>query len=503
MTLAFHARSRTDEVSVGQNVFSVAKDCCYGIDTITGDPVWRRVIGRDTPFFPVQVNASVPALLVYSTYHGELQLLNQETGELVWRQPAVQGVTGPPAIDEGQAYVLSSPGTLSKVDLASGQVTSQLTFSQKVHAPPASILDGARLVIVGSQEVVYTVTKRPLECVAVTYFGHKPESIVAPLLPMGALVLMCENQPGETSLLRVLDTRDGDELKQIDSTTIPGHVVDEPVIRGRDVFVPSSGERVSSFSASDEPGQEPLTVGSRYEPEGGEQSPMFLATGPDRKVWMASRYLRQLQLTTDAIQPGSKVVNIGVATQPIQLQGRKLYIGRALPYSSSTTLFQTDRDELTSDWQTVVGAQLIGWGSYPDQTGLVAVNETGDVFRITDENLASGGFLSTTTLRLSLPEGLQDELGARQLADGQIAVWCGDPQPQLWLINRVGTTNRPIPLPGPLECAPILLGERIVAPISGQLHLLRTKFGSTASAGVYSAEGSGGDSPLETDRTGR
>src|SRR5690606_32787062 len=250
----------------------------------------------------------------------ELQLLDQKTGALLWRQPAVTGVSGPPTIEEGQIYALSRSGTLSKIDLESGQVTSQLTFSQPVVAPATPLLDGERLLVAGSQEVLYTLSNRPLECIAVTYFGHKSGSITAPLLPMGALVLMCENQPKETSLLHVFDTRQGDQLVQIDTASIPGHVVDPPVIRGRDVFVPSTGERVSSFSASDEPGQTPLVVGPRYEPEGAEQSPMFLATGPDRKVWMASRYLRQLQLTTDAIQPGSTVVNIGIATQPIQLQ---------------------------------------------------------------------------------------------------------------------------------------------------------------------------------------
>jgi outer membrane protein assembly factor BamB/TolA-binding protein len=477
LTLTFHARARTDEVSEGRTVYGLAKDCCYAVDSITGEPVWRRVIGWDSPFFPVTVNASVPALLVFSTQHDELQLLDQKTGELLWRQPAVTEVTGPPTVEQGQIYVLSRSGTLSKVDVDSGQVTSQLAFSQPVVAPATPLLDGERLLVAGSQEVLYTLSNRPLECIAVTYFGHKPGSIAAPLLSMGALVLMGENQPRETSLLHVFDTRRGNQLAQIDRASIPGHVVDPPVIRGRDVFVPSTGERISSFSASDEPGQTPLVVGPRYEPEGAEQSPMFLQTGPDRKVWMASRYLRQLQLTTDSIQPGSRVVNIGIATQPIQLQGRKLYIGRALPYSTATTLLQTDQEELTSDWQCVVGAAIAGWGSYPDQDGLVAVSESGDVFRITDADLTRGGFLTSATVRLSLPEGLRSPLGARQLADGQIAVWCGEPQPQLWLVNRVGQTNRPLPLPGELECAPTLLGDRIVAPVGGKLHLLRTRSG--------------------------
>ena len=484
LVLTFHARSRTDEVSVGRLVYGVGKDCCYAVDSITGEPVWQRAIGEDAPFLPFPVNASVPAVLVFSTRHDELQLLDQTSGKLLWRQPAVRGVTGAPTVDEGQAYVIGSPGVLYKIDVVSGRVTSRLTFSQELLSPATLLVDGSRLVVAGSQEVLYTLTNRPLECTAVTYFGHAPNSIAAPLLTMGALLLMCENRldrdQNELSLLRVLDTRDeGGQLQQIDSAQIPGHVIDPPVIRGRDVFVPSTGDRVSAFSASDEPGQSPLTVGPRYEPESAERSPMFLATGPDRQVWMASRYLRKLRLTTDAVQPGSKLVSIGVATRPIQLQGKKIYISRAQRYATATTLLQTDRDELTSDWQTVVGARLLAWGSYPGQSGLVAVNESGDVFRISDADLQSGGFLSTTTVRLSLPEQLEQPLGAAQLPDGEIAVWCGDPQPQLWMVNRVGQTNRPRALPAALQCAPVPLGDRLVLPLAGKLNLLRVQSGQT------------------------
>ncbi|MCA9110448.1 MAG: PQQ-binding-like beta-propeller repeat protein, partial [Planctomycetaceae bacterium] len=473
LVLTFHARSRTDEVSVGRTVYGLAKDCCYAVDSITGEPVWRRVIGWDTPFFPVPITTSVHALLLFDTNHNELVCVDQQSGALLWRQPAVQDVNGPPLVEEGQAYVVSSSGSLSKVELDSGRVISRLDFSQPLLSPPAALNDDARLVICGDQEVVYTLTKRPFECAAVSYLGQKPQSVSAPVLPMGALVMIAENLPGERSQLHVLDTRsDGGKLTEAMSAQVPGHVVDPPVIRGRDVFVPSTGERVSAFSATDEPGQSPLTEGARYETEGAALSPMYLATGPDRQVWMASRTLRKLQLLTDTIEPGSKVIDLGIATQELQQIGKQIYVGSRQPYADSVTLFQTDRDQLTSQWQIVIGGELLSFGTFPNQQGLVAVSESGDVFRINESQLQEGGFLTDSTMRLKLPEGLTTPLQAIQSEDGRVLVWCGDPMPQIWIVNRLGQVERNFPLPAALQSAPARLGKFLALPLAGRVQLI-------------------------------
>ncbi len=472
LSLTFHARSRTDEVSVGRSVFGVAQDCCYAVDSITGEPVWRRAIGWDSPFFPVPVTAGVPALLVFDTNHDELVLLDQQSGGLLWRQPEVSGVTGPPLVEDGQLYAVSAGGTLNKIDVETGRLVSRLRFSQPVSSP-AALNDGSRLVVCGTQEVVYTLSKRPMECVAVSFLGQKPKGVAAPLLSMGALLLVAENLPGERASLHVLDSRgDDDALSESAKHVIPGHVVDTPVIRGRDLFVPSTGERVSSFTVSDEPGQPPLTEGPRYEAEGGERTPLFLATGPDRQIWMAGRFLRRLRLKADSIEPGQELVTIGKASQPLQQLGKRIFIGRMPAYSSSVTLFQTDRDELASQWQTVIGARLLALGASPDRAGLIAVSGAGDVYRVSANDLLDGGFLTSTTVRLKVPEGLSQPLESTPLADGKFLVWCGDPVPQLWIINRLGQIERTLPLPGVLQAAPVRMGSRLALPLSGRIHLI-------------------------------
>ncbi len=473
LILTFHARSRTDEVSVDRTVFGLVKDCCYAVDSITGEPVWRRVIGWDAPFFPVPVTSSVPSLLLFDTNHDELVCVDQRTGSLLWRQPAVQGVNGAPLVEEGQAYVVSASGSLSKLEIETGQVISRLEFSQPILSPPVALNDDARLVVCGDQEVVYTLSKRPFECMAVSHLGQKPQSVAAPVLPMGSLVMIAENLPGDRSQLHIMDSRsEGNSLSEAAVVGVPGHVIDPPVIRGRDVFIPSTGERITSFSATDEKGQPPLTEGARFESEGAAQSPMYLATGPDRQVWMASRSLRKLQLLADAIEPDSKLIDLGVATQELQQIGKQIYVGSRPPFSSAVTLIQADRDQLTSQWQLVIGGNLISFGTFPNQEGLVAVSESGDVFRVNDSQLQAGGFLTNSTVRLKLPEGLLTPLQSTQLNDGRLLVWCDDPQAQIWVLNRLGQVERNFSLPVALEAAPAAIGKQLALPLSGRVQLI-------------------------------
>ncbi len=102
LTLTLHTRARTEDVSEGRTVFVVAQGCCFGIDTVTGDPAWRRPIGLDTPFFPISVDTTVPGLVLFDTNHQELVLLNRLTGEFVWRQPLGESVSGDILEHDGQ-----------------------------------------------------------------------------------------------------------------------------------------------------------------------------------------------------------------------------------------------------------------------------------------------------------------------------------------------------------------------------------------------------------------
>lgn len=475
--LASNARSRTDQVSENQVVWSLAKDCLYGVDTVTGLPVWRRAVGADPPFFPLE-ESSLPSLIVYDSERDELLRLNRQTGGLVWRQTIGTRVQGQPLLDGGQIYLTTEDRSLLKIDMQSGTIISQVKFSQPVIGP--AISGDEHLVVIGDQDVSYLLSRRPLACVGVSYLGQKAQSVQAPLVSMGPYVLFVENQSEQAATLRLLKQDSATTVAEVAQAPVVGMVVDEPVIRGRDLFVPSSVERVSAFSVSDTTGEKPLTVGPTFQVQGAQGSPIFLSPGPEGQVWMASSALRRLQLVADVIQPDSNVAAVGLSSQPIQSQGEYLFNARRRPFTDAVTLTQTLREKLTSDWQVITGAQLLATATFEGETpSLIAVNEAGATFRLTPTQLSESGFQTEAATRLPVDDATKDRLYGGALADSQIAVACSEPQARMWVINRLGLVDRQAPLPANPQGRPIPLGKKIVVPLVGRLHVARTGAGDT------------------------
>ncbi len=470
LTLAFQGRTRTDEVSVGNSEIALAKDCCYGIDFVTGAPVWRRVIGFDSPFFPLQ-ETDTPSVVLFDSNRLELVRLKQASGELIWRLPINERVTGNPLLVDGTIYASTESGRLLAVDLQTGEIASGLQFSQPIGA--AVQLKDGRLVVTGKEEVLYVLTNRPLRCESVSYFGQMPGSIEAPLLVMGTYILVLENTSNKANVHLVeSDTKDK-SLKVIATKTIEGNVLDAPVIRGRDLFIPSTGERISAFSVSNDPGQPALVPGPTYQGEGKTQSSMHLLTGPDRQLWMAMGNLDRLQLTTDSLQPGGETVSVGMATQPLLYTSGFLLSARKRSYADAITYNRTNRETLESDWQVVLGGKPLAW-TFQNTNGLslAVVNESGHAFRVGDKQLTSGKFL-TDANRLPLHQDLATPLVASAVTGNRIAVACGGPEPRMWLINAAAQIEGSPQLPDAPQAPPASIGNRIVIPLPGRLHVVR------------------------------
>lgn len=473
LTLVMQGRTRTDEVAVGQATIVLAKDCCYGIEFVTGEPLWRRVIGLDTPFFPL-TESNQSSVILFDTNRLELVRIHQVTGELIWRQPVEEAVSGQPLLTDDTLYVPTESGKLLAIDVDSGQFVAELAFSQKITGP-VELKDRERLVVAGNEEVLYTLTKRPFACTGVSYFGHQADSIDAPLVGMGSYILMTENR-SNSATLRLIETETGNEpLSQVATANVTGRVVDPPVIRGRDLFVPSTGQRVSAFSVSDDPGQPPLTTGPAYQGEGEYRGPVYLLTGPDRQVWMATGALSRLRLTTDALQPDGSSVAPGLAAQPLAYVSGYLMNARRRPYTSAVTFTRTSREEqMTSDWQVVAGGEILAWTLRAGETfNLAVVNEAGHAFRIGPRQLEEGPFLTSETTRLPLNRDLVDPLLARAVSNHRIAVAGSDPEPRLWIINAAGQIEGSPNLPLPPQAAPASIGDRVIVPLPGRIHVAR------------------------------
>ncbi len=482
LTLTLHTRSRTEEPAGTRPVFVLAKDCCYAVDHITGEPIWRRVIGLDSPFFPVKVETSVPGLLLFDSSRLCLMLIDRKTGEPIWEQQLDEAVSGPPLIDQGQIYLATLGRHLYKIDLESGRITTRLTFSQKILSPPALTRNKERLIVAGDASLIYTLTTSPLECLRVNDLGHSAGSLVNGVTPVGGLVLLTE--PGRTSgtRLQLFDAQNDETwLKPLDVQTVEGQVRDAPVIYGKMLFVASIPARISAFAVSDTPGQESLAPTTSLAIPNQQDGPIFLSPGPDGQLWMAGSSVRQLQLKlnsqTFSLNPAE--IAVGISSQPLQVVGQFLYTARRLPFAGSVFFSEIDRELMTGQWRTVFGSSIIGTSVFPGGE-IVTVGEAGDVFSTGLTELDSGGFKSSATASVEPDPKTELPLRATRLHSGKLAVESAGPKPTLWFIGPGGQLAGSFGIAKPLEAPPVVLGAGIVLPLPGRLRLVSPNSGVPA-----------------------
>lgn len=481
LTLARRTRARTDVVSTGTTAFALAEDCLYGIDGATGELLWRRVIGRDTSFAPVPVSAGQPALLVWDARMRELVLLFLRTGEVVWRLPLAAAPVGAPRVHEGQVYLTTAGDLLEQIDLQSGRSGARLKFPQKIVGPCAVSLSGERLYLPGHENVLYVLSRRPLACEQVVWLGHAPGAIEAPGVMMRHLLLLSENDRQKECLLRVFNTESENQKPvEIASHRIKGHVRDLPVLRGKELFVPSTPGRVSAFVVAETGDERSLSFVASSQVKDAGGSPIFISTGPDGQMWMYSSALKRFALSQTSLLPEKEQLAVGLASQPLQSSGDSLFLGRRLPYSPAVLFAEADRQQMAVQWQIALGAGILATTTPAAQDGSVlCVTSLGDLFLVTPQKVARGGFELQSGGQIPVPDGLTEPLSAVRLGDGRLAVYCSGSEPRLWLPGSDGV-SRERKLPQGLEAEPVRLAGGLLLALPGRLRLVGRPAGEPA-----------------------
>ncbi len=465
----FHARSRTGDVSVGQNVRVLAQDSCYAVDTVTGDVVWRRVIGREAAFPPVETRGDVTGWLMYDRRRSHLVHCRADKGQLIWRQPLSAPPQGPPLIDEGQIFLITAARELLRIDLETGEITATLAFTQPVFGPPVLNVSGEVLFFVGERGLIYAVRKRPLEPLAVTFTDHAAGAVQAPLTTVGRLLLLAENDRANSSRLRLWDTTDPTQpLRRELEQRADGQVRDAPVLRGPHLVVPMQGERLAAYVLNDAAGRAEMTLVGNYRVQDGYRGPMSVVLGPDNQFWMSSTAFRRFEIAADSIRMESTSVAVGLTSQPLQLVGETFFVARRARFAEGVQFSNVDRQSLSGTWRTVVGARPVAVSAAANGD-VVAVTESGFVVHLNSGRLGRGGIEQASMVDLEWPADLVQTPLARRLADGRLAISISGATPRLWLIETSGRVNTPVALPAALEQPPVLLGQTLILPLPGKL----------------------------------
>ena len=497
-----HARSRTDEASQGQIVFVVAKDSCFAIDATTGELVWRRVIGANSPFFPLTLTGAQSSVLLFDTRKNELVACQLASGKLLWRQALNATAIGKPLVHEGQIYLPIEGSSLVRIDTDSGRLSATVKFSQNLAATPALSHDGNYLLVPGEMAMIYSLSLRStssrqnLAAVATTFTDHAAGSVSAPPLSMGKLLLVCENDLADSAKLRLWDASNpAESLVELSTTRTSGQVRDLPVLRGNQLVVPSAGEQFAAFVVTDDAGHAGISPVGQYradQTQSGKLSnlPIFVALGSDGQFWSASSAFRRFEIVSDSIRMDSNSSAPGIASQPLQLRGDYFYVGRKSRYSDAVTFSAIDREKLVNPWRCIVGDTPLDLLAARDG-GVFWIGESGTIYSLSKNRLGLGGVDSKAGTDLELPNNIAKPIRATVLPDQRMVVAVSGDTKQLLVLNASGQVVGKHPLSEMIETDPVLLDEGLILPLPGRLKLLPLAGGNKNAQDWISPAGDG------------
>ena len=480
LALALRTQAATDLSSQGRSVFGIGIDTVFALDADTGDPIWRQPVGVDSPFAPIGVKGTEPGVLVFSTLSSELQLLSQADGHLLWRQPFESRPNAVPLVISDNIFVTTQNNEMWQVAVANGRALSRLRFSQPVIGPPALSSDGSRLVIPGDDTLVYTLSLNPLSCLAVSQIPHRAGSVKVPMLAAGKFFLMCDNVTSEQARIQTLESDASGGLTVVASDPVDGQINDPCLLRGYELFVPSTPQRVTAFRATEEIGQPPLSRVGANQLEEGLQTKMFLLAGPSAQLWLGGRDLRKFQTRTNTLLLDEGVTAEGIHLQPIQFVDEAVFLTTRNPTSASVFFTRANREQMTGTWRTVLGSRLVAVGPAAGGESILALADYGEAYRVPMAEIAKGGFQLDSISRFRLPDKLATPVGGVVLKDGRVAAWCGAPEPSMWTFTPTGQLERKWVLPDTAQVPPVALDGGVVFAMPGRLHISATEGGRPA-----------------------
>ncbi|MEZ6032994.1 MAG: PQQ-binding-like beta-propeller repeat protein [Planctomycetaceae bacterium] len=480
LALTLRTQAATDLSSQGRSVFACGMDSVYALDSDTGEPLWRKTIGVDSPFAPVPLTGTEPGILIYSSLTGELQLLSQKAGRLLWRQPLEGRPNATPLVVANNILITTDHSEVWQLAVANGRTLARLKFSQPIIGPPAISSDGLKLVVPGDEALVYTLSLNPLSCVAASQIPHKAGSVKAPMLAAGKYFLLCDNVTADKARIQTLNI-DNDGGLHVEATDpVDGNIFDPCLLRGYDLFVPSSPQRVTVFRVTEEAGQPPLSRVGTNQLEDGLQTRMFLLAGPSAQLWLGGRDLRKFQIRTNTVLLDSGVTAEGIHLQPIQFVDEAVFLTTRNPQSTSVFFTRANREEMKGIWRTVLGSRIVAIGPAAGGDSVLVIADYGEAFRIPMSDIAKGGFQLESVSRFRLPEKLMTPVGGATFKDGRVAAWCGAPEPSMWTFTPTGQLERKWTLPDSPELPPVSLDAGVVFAMPGRLHLAGTAGGRAA-----------------------
>ncbi|HCS52556.1 PQQ-binding-like beta-propeller repeat protein [Rubinisphaera sp.] len=386
--------NRLDIQADGKPVWLVSDNNCFAVERMTGLLKWITQAGRDRAFDPLDLSVKFDCWLVSTQASYGLSLVRCSDGEILWKTLFKSPVTVEPTISGSVIYVVTEDQRLTAIDADSGELMKSLEFRQKLSAPVAE-LDSRMLCCVGSQDVVYLIDRQTWECVEVRYYGQAPQTITSRPLIISKKVLVVENDQLRTGRIRVLELLEKAwDFNVVHAERLPGRALGHPVLWGDRLFLEMNGPQIAAWQLSDDPGDAFLKRITNASIPYSADVRLYLKPFEGDRVLIAGENLRRMTLLTNAFAQTKTSIELGHATQRIQMQGIHAYVAGVKDPEIGSQFFHYNSQEDETYWRMNVSCDLVGFLPTSAETNsTTGVDQAGRIFQL---NRKSSDLNSTT-----------------------------------------------------------------------------------------------------------
>jgi outer membrane protein assembly factor BamB len=465
-------------VGGGAVVHALADGFAYGLAAADGAPVWQLPLGLVAPFPPRPIPGSSEVLAVDARFD-ELVKLAGRTGALLWRQALGEPVSDPPLVLGNQVIQPTPGGKLLLIDLESGALRATVSSGVPLGRTPVSDERGQFLYVLGERDCLFVLRRDPLSCVAVEYLGHAAGSVAAAPTRLGRFLVVAENHTPADGRLRVFVVdEEGTKLRPVQSVDVPGWTWSTPASAGSVLWATGDRAGAAAFALGTYEQRDPLRVLARTSPDADASGPAFALARSERELIVGSGRSARLELDaeTGTINAVWTLAEAGPAVAPPQMAGDLLVLSQQATEGPGVALWGIEPAAGTVRWRTILGAP---WrtapATAPGGDALVTLAEDGTALGLAGDRLATGGFVA---IPLPRPGGTRLPPGPLlRLAAGEVTVLVPSGQADHVLV-RTGPSGdkdklQRVDLPAPLEAAPLVWGDDLVAAaVGGRVFLL-------------------------------
>jgi outer membrane protein assembly factor BamB len=468
-----------------QPVFVLVEGAIYGLDSQTGQVLWRRFVGYETLNQPTPIGAgNTTDVLFIDGRQDELVRLKGASGQLVWRQQ-LAGASFGPVVSGNRAYVTTRKGLVMAFDVANGQIAASAQLPQGAETAPA--VRQSRLYQVGEHSTLFVHDANALTCSETVYLGHRAGEMLVPPIAVLDHVLVIRSPTDEYSEIQLV----GQDAKSKrlgplgKAQRLKGRITTPPAASAARVAVVTDLGQVSVFDV-DQAGDLRLVAAL----DTTESSPRDVYCVMDRnnRLWLANRRAESFEISSSLSQLSRKWTQNHDDTflGPLRLVGDMLVQVRRRSEVAGI-LVEACKASTSGEpvWTMHVAAPIAALAASDGRKAVDCVTAEGRLYSLDDKQIserrAEGARFSPRKAGIEI----FDQMGVS--ADGQTLVWTDAGGSARAYVYDVKSGGEPvaISLPAAPAAAAAPLGAEIIAALTDGTVALISRDANAAKAAPF------------------